>query len=499
MNTAYSLEYLVGLVHELCHLNGEQEWVEFKQNKADPQEIGEYISALANAAAINDKVHAYLIWGVSDSKREIVGTNFNPSNEKKGNEPLESWLLRMLTPKIGFRFHEVPIDGKSVTLLEIDRASDRPVSFRNGEYIRIGEVKKPLKEAPDRQRNLWRIFDQTPFEALIARERVSSDSVLQILDYPSYFDLLQLPLPPGPNQILESLLENNLIQKCPPGGWDVTNLGAILLAKNLVDFPNLSRKSMRVIQYHGIGRIDAAKEFSMSRGYASGFEELVGYINGLLPSNELIEHALRKTVVMYPKLAVRELVANALIHQDMHFTGAGPTVEIFEDRIEITNPGKPLVSTSRFVDTPPRSRNEAIASLMRRFRICEERGSGIDKVIYQVEIFQLPAPLFEVPGEFTRAVLFAHKKLKDMSKRDRIRACYLHACLCYVTRRKMTNATLRERFGVSSKNAAEVSRLLKEAVDKGIVVIQDTSVGTKSRTYLPYWAAPSDNGIDEFV
>ena len=127
----------------------------------------------------------------------------------------------------------------------------------------------------------------------------------------------------------------------------------------------------------------------------------MGYINGLLPTNEVIGQALRKTVPMFPELAVRELVANALIHQEFSVTGAGPMVEIFDDRIEITNPGAPLVDTLRFVDTPPKSRNEALASLMRRFRICEERGSGIDKVVFQVELFQLPAPLFEVPDGFT--------------------------------------------------------------------------------------------------
>lgn len=127
-----------------------------------------------------------------------------------------------------------------------------------------------------------------------------------------------------------------------------------------------------------------------------------------VPSNEVIEKALRKTVPMYPELAVRELVVNALIHQDFFVTGASPMVEIFADRIEITNPGQPLVATDRFLDTPPRSRNEGLASLMRRMGVCEERGSGVDKVVFQTEVFQLPAPLFEVTGESTRAVLFAH-------------------------------------------------------------------------------------------
>ena len=101
-------------------------------------------------------------------------------------------------------------------------------------------------------------------------------------------------------------------------------------------------------------------------------------------------------------VAVRELVANALIHQDFSITGAGPMVEIFEGRIEVTNPGEPLVATDRFLDSPPKSRNESLASLMRRFRICEERGSGIDKVVSQIELYQLPPPLFEVPPGSTR-------------------------------------------------------------------------------------------------
>jgi predicted HTH transcriptional regulator len=197
---------------------------------------------------------------------------------------------------------------------------------------------------------------------------------------------------------------------------------------------------------------------------------------------------------MFPELAVRELVANALIHQDFFATGTGPMVEIFDDRIEITNPGEPLVDTQRFVDTPPRSRNEALASLMRRFRICEERGSGIDKVVFQVELFQLPAPLFESPEGFTRAVLFAHKPLSAMDKADRVRSCYLHACLRYVTRREMTNTTLRARFGVEEHNRSVVSRLIREAVEAGVVVPVDPDAAPKLMRYLPFWAAAQKEG-----
>ena len=125
---------------------------------------------------------------------------------------------------------------------------------------------------------------------------------------------------------------------------------------------------------------------------------------------------------MYPELAVRELVANALIHQDFTITGAGPTVEIFADRMEITNPGRPLIDPLRFIDEPPRSRNEALASVMRRANICEERGSGIDKVISLVEAFQLPAPDFRVTDRSTIAVLLGPRDFSEMDRGDRIRA-----------------------------------------------------------------------------
>jgi ATP-dependent DNA helicase RecG len=491
MTTPRSNDYLASLVQELRKLAGEVEWVEFKHNQANPQEIGEYISALSNAAALNGKAHAYLIWGIENATHEILGTDFEPLTAKKGNEPLESWLLRLLNPKIDFRFDPVEIDGKQLVILSIDRAARTPVRFSGTEYIRIGEVKKPLKEAPDRERTLWRIFDQVPFEELIAAEYQDADRVLRLLDYPAYFDLLELPLPSNRDGILEALASDHLINPSDAGGWNITNLGAMLFAKRLDEFHTLKRKAMRVIQYRGRDRVETIREQVGAKGYAAGFEGLIGFINGLLPTNEVIEHALRKTVPMFPELAVRELVANALIHQDFFVTGTGPMVEIFDDRIEITNPGEPLVSTDRFVDTPPKSRNDALASLMRRFRICEERGSGIDKVVAQVELYQLPAPLFEVPPGFMRSVLFAHKELKSMDRAERIRACYLHACLKNVQRDYLTNTSIRTRFGIEEQNRAMASRLIRDAVQAGAIAPDDPDAPPKHKRYVPWWAAPA--------
>ena len=429
MNANKDNDYLAGLVRELCKLAQETEWVEFKVSYSEPQRIGEYIAALANAATLHGKAHGYLLWGIEDSTHTIVGTNFTPAATKKGNEPLESWLLQMLRPRIDFRFHEAMVDGHLVVLLEIDRAIYQPVSFEGTEFIRVGSTKRKLQDFPEKERALWHLFDRISFEDSVAAERLSGEEVLLSLDYPAYFDLLEAPLPDGRDAILDALRRDRLIELGKAGGFNITNLGSMLFAKRLSEFPHLKRKSVRVIQYHGKDRTNTIREQEGSRGYASGFEGLINYIDGILPANEIVEKALRRTVTMFPELAIREIVANALIHQDFSITGAGPMIEIFDDRIEVTNPGEPLVDTQRFLDTPPISRNETLASLMRRVRICEERGSGIDKVVSEVELYQLPAPLFEVPPGSTRVVLFAHKPLSAMDGEERVRACYLHACL----------------------------------------------------------------------
>jgi len=487
MTADHTDEYLKGLLKELCALPKETEWVEFKHNNAKAEDIGEYISSLSNSAALCGKTNAYLAWGVDDINHELVGTSFSPASTKYGNEELESWLLRLLSPKINFYFYSLTIDNKPIVLLEISRAYRHPVQFQGSEFIRVGSYKKRLKDYPEKERALWRIFDETPFEEMVAAERVSEENVLKLIDYPAYFDLMSLSLPENRQGIIERLNHDRLLTECDAGGWNITNLGALLFAKDLSDFKSLKRKAMRVIVYKDNSRVETIREQEGTKGYACGFEGLIVFVNNLLPRNEVINDALRKDVPMYPELAVRELVANALIHQDLFSKGTGPMVEIFTDRMEITNPGIPLVDTDRFLDSPPKSRNEAVASMMRRIGVCEERGSGIDKVVFQTELYQLPAPLFEKSDEHTRSVLFAHKTLNDMDKADRIRACYLHCCLKWVNREPMNNTSLRERLGIEEQNKAQASRIIKQTVDAEWIKPYDANAGTRNMRYIPFW------------
>ena len=312
--------------------------------------------------------------------------------------------------------------------------------------------------------------------------------MLRLLDVQSFLDGLKLAFPSDSGKILERLEEEGLIIRTDAGQWSIRNLGGLLFGKKLSDFTRLGRKALRVIVYKGRNRFETEREEMFDLGYAMALELALDFINAVLPRNEEIKKSLRREVSIYPELAIRELVANALIHQDFQITGAGPMVEIFEGRMEITNPGKPLVETNRFLDSPPRSRNESLASFMRRIGKCEERGTGVDKVVIQTEIFQLPAPAFEVPDGSTRVILFAYKPFVQMDRDERIRACYLHAGLKWLERDEMTNSSLRERFGIEEHNKASVSRIIADTVKAGLVKPSGEKQGKKYARYLPFWA-----------
>jgi ATP-dependent DNA helicase RecG len=480
---------LKSLLHELIMLPHETEWVEFKHNRAIPQDIGEYISALANSACLHDKDFAYLVWGVDSKTHTIIGTTFKPRLEKIGNQELESWLALQLQPRLDFTVYELDVDGSPVVVFIILPARQTPVAFRGEEFIRIGSYKKKLKEFPEKERKLWFKFSKLAFEKDFAAHRINADEVLSAIDYPAYFELMGQTLPDTRAVILNRLLSEKIIVASRTDSYDISNLGAILFAKKLTSFESLSRKALRVIMYRGTNRIETIKEQVGIKGYAVGFEGLITYINDQLPRNEELGQAFRKEILMYPEVAIRELVANALIHQDFHIPGSSPMVEIFNDRIEITNPGIPLIDTLRFIDEPPQSRNEALAAFMRRLNICEERGSGIDKVIFAVEFYQLPAPEFVVTDNHTKVILFAPKKLAEMAKKDKVRACYQHACLCYVSNSQMTNTTLRKRFSISEENSAIASRIIGDALEEKLIKPHDPeNKSRKHARYIPFWA-----------
>lgn len=453
----------------------EGEHLEFKEakNQYDTSKLFKYCVAIANEGG------GKLILGVSNERpRRVVGTQaFLARNE------IQSRIL----DKLGFRVEveEISDPAGRVVVFHIPSRPRGTAYHCEGAYLmRSGEDLVPMTE--DRLRKIFEEGD-TDWLTGFAADRCSAQDVVALLDTQSYFDLAKLPYPINRAGVLDCFESEGLVV-AKDRAWWITNLGAILFAKRLDAFDRLYLKAPRVIVYEETSKLRTRSDTIGSKGYASAFEGLLDFVNARIPANEVIGKALRHEVKMFPEIAIRELVANALIHQDLSETGTSVMIEIYSDRIEFSNPGKPYIPPERFIDEY-QSRNEALADLMRRLGMCEEKGSGIDKVVHSAEVYQLPAPDFRVGEKHTTVVLFGHKDFEDMDRRDRVRACYQHCCLRYVMNQKMTNQSLRQRFKLPEARAETVSRVIRETMLENLIKLEDpSSTSRRYARYIPFWA-----------
>jgi ATP-dependent DNA helicase RecG len=453
----------------------ETEHLEFKEAKAQYSlaKLFKYCVALANEGG------GYLVLGVTDKQpRRVVG-----SQAFQNLEDIRAKLVAKLQIRVEVDELRHP-DGRVLIFTVPARPKGAPLHI-DGQYLmRAGEELVPM--TADRLQVIF-AEGQSNFEERVALSGLAADEVVRLLDTQSYFDLVKLPYPVDRPGVLERFSRERLVVK-KGDRYSITNLGALLFAKDLGEFDLLTRKSVRVTTYEGLDKLTTLRDISGIKGYAVGFAGLVGYVNSQLPANEVIGKALRETVPMYPEIAIRELVANALIHQDLEQTGGSVAIDIYTNRLEISNPGTPCIAPDRFIDEY-QSRNARLADLMRRLRICEEKGSGIDKVISSVEAYQLPPLDIRAGQSRTTVVLFGHRSFDEMDRGDKVRACYQHCSLRYVMTEKMTNQSLRERFALPTRQVDKASRIIRDTMDEGLIKLEDPQSSSKRYAkYIPYWA-----------
>ena len=463
---------------EWLNVTSENEKLEFKEAKShfSTDKLYRYCVAIANEGG------GHLVLGVSNEKpRQVVGTSIFQNLIEIKTKILEKLHFRVDAAEFIYS------NSKRVVVFDIpSRPIGTPFHIEGTYLMRSGEDLVAM--TPERLR---KIFDEGSLDFLsqIASNNLEGEDIIRLLDTQSYFDLLKVPYPVSRDGVLEKFEKENLI-KNPNFKYGITNLGALLFAKDLKSFDSVSRKAPRVIVYNGKNKLSTRSDVIGSKGYAVGFEPLIEYINGQLPANEVIGVALRENIKVFPPIAIRELVANALIHQDFDRHGGSVVIEIYSDRIEISNPGKPFISPERFIDEY-QSRNEKLADLMRRLGICEELGKGIDRVIKAVEAWQLPAPDFRDGEVQTKAILFSHIPFENMERKNKVRACYQHCCLKYVMNEKMTNQSLRERFQLSEYKLDVASRIIKDTLadERYRIKLDDPENNSKRYArYIPYWA-----------
>ena len=457
----------------------EIDWKSGLSSKTD--RLAQHLCAFSNLES-----GGFLVYGVNDN-----ATLFSVTKEQSDEiiKKLGNIARHNLIPPIPLEHTTLDFNGNSLLFIHIPENAEKPVYMRNGtiydSYRR--SAGQTVKMSRQEVKQLIAESQGLLFHEQTALTNITADEVLNLLDYSCYFRLSNRTLPETKTAILETLADEKFIVK-QNENWNITNLGALLFAYDLSKFKELEFKTLRIILYKGKNRLEAYPELNFKEGYACGFEHFIQFIMERT-SVEVIERALRETKEAYPERAVREILANALIHQNLWQNGMYVIVEIFSDRIEMTNPGTPLVDVNRFIDAPPTSRNEKIAILMRRFEICEQRGSGIDRAIKAIENAYLPAPEFIKGDNYTKVFIYPKKTFAQMSKEDRIRACYQHCCLKYMEKEPMNNQSFRERMEIEEENAAMISRIIKDSVNSGFIKgFNPESASKKHAKYIPFWA-----------
>ena len=475
------LQCLEQSLSPLPHEVNELDW---KASLSDHKDrLAEHLMAFANYPNGGS-----LVFGVADSG-QLVG--MDQSTVAQIANTLANLGRDAVNPPLALDHAVVNFKGVPLLLVHIPEQAVKP-AHRRGKTIEESWVRSggTSRKASRQEVGALMLNSATPcWEQLRASSLLTLDEVLVRLDIATIAKLLERPLPGESTDLEQWLLVEGLIV-ADGRGFYITNFGAIAAARKLDDFGTLERKRIRVIRYRGTNKVDTIDELPGNKGYAVGFEGLIGYLKRALPHSEVIQQSLRTEVSVYPEIALRELIANALIHQDFTVTGAGPMIEIYDDRIEVTNPGTllPGKRPDRLIGTTPESRNEQLASSFRRYRICEERGTGFQKVVRAIELFGLPPLVFTLQENAFRVTLYAPRKFSEMSQTERIEACYQHAVLQYLSSGTLTNTTLRERFKLHEKHRNQITNLISDAAAAGRVKRKDTGSGNKFAEYLPYWA-----------
>mgnify|MGYP001561839998 CR=1 FL=1 len=431
----------------------------------------------------------YMVYGIADAGAALMGVE---------QTQVEETILQLtnlgrdaVEPPLILDHAVVEYDTVPLLFVYIREQADKP-AHRRGKSIEETWIRSggTSRKASRSEVGALMLNSHAPrWEELRTTPLLSADEVIEHLDLATISKLLQRPLPDDSFELMRWLEEENMV--IPDGsGYYITHFGGISAARELEHFTHLSRKRIRVIRYSGTNKVDTIDEVRGNKGYAVGFEGLIGYLLRVLPHSEVIQQSLREQVSLYPEIALRELIANALIHQDFNVTGAGPTIEIYDDRITFTNPGALLPSKrlDRLIGTTPESRNELLASKFRQYRICEERGTGFQKVVSAVELFGMPPVLFTPLENGFQVTLYAPRQFADMAQVERVEACYQHAVLQYFSSQTLTNTTLRTRFKVSERQRNQITNLIADAVAAGRIKRKDSTSGNKFAEYVPYWA-----------
>lgn len=455
----------------------ELDWKSGLSDKTD--RLAQHLSAFSNY-----KGGGMLVYGVNND-----GTCFDMSKEEMDFiiEKLGNIAKNNLVYSITIDHSVMEFEGHALLFIYIPEQKDKPVYLRGHDifdayYRSAGQT---VKMSRNQVKAMIAESQGITFEQQMAKEHLTGDDVLKLLDYKAFYERIDKNVPSAIDTILRKMSDYDFCV-ADDDLWNITNLGAILYANDLRDFDGLKNREIVIHKYVGTNNLQQEFEQHITRGYAAAFDEVVEFVMKSTGKEKI--DLRRESVPTYPRVAIREITANMLVHQDFGITGIPISIEIFTNRIAFTNPGAPLNNINRLIDLPPNSRNEKLAQTLFMLHICEKRGSGIDRAVAAIEEMVLPAVKFTKGEEHTRVFLYPQKSLKDMTKQEKIDACYQHACLMFEEDKAINNQSVRERFELNKNQSSVASRIIADTLEAGYIKAADEeTVSKKYMTYIPFY------------
>lgn len=369
------MEDLETTVRSLISRDSEEEWFEFKENWFEPHEIGEYISAISNAAAMKGLQEGYFVWGVNNDTHEITGTTVNYQKDIK-HEPLQHYLARMVTPDIGFTFHEGVVDGKRMVLLVIPAAVKVPTAFDGVRYIRIGSSKENAIKYPEREAQLFDVLKH----GLPTIETIEAE--YQELSFKKLFTCYA-----GRGIALrQGTFRKNLGLLTKDGKY---NIQAQLLSDDC-------HMPIRVSIFRGKNKASplfSVKEFG-NTNILLALDKILEYgdVINLIQADESNRIMEREDVPLFDFEAFREAMINAFVHNRWQ-DGNAPMITIYSDRMEILSRGHlaPNQTVTGFFLGESIPVNQKLSDIFLQLHISERSGRGVPKIVevYGKQAFDL--------------------------------------------------------------------------------------------------------------
>lgn len=471
------------LEKSLSPLPQELNELDWKASTCKPERMGRHLSAFANYTG-----GGYLVFGIEDGG---IIKGLTPKESELYASQIGNWSRDLVTPEVRTQIFSFEYKGKALLGVYVEEAFDKPVHKKNGSlddsYLRAGGQSRQMTRGEVRQSMMSSRHQR--FEELPAS--LPSTILENWLDWFDFSEFLKRTRfeSTAQERLFEHLFYHKLLIRVDQN-FIPSNLAILTCAKDLSSFPSYERYAVRIIEYLDTTKMQAKKDLTIQLGVSLGLDLIVKQIAEALPHSEIIQNATKIRTSAIPLIAIRELIINSIMHRDFSKTNSFITVEIFSDRIEITNPGGllPDISVDRLIDHPSICRNEVFSDCLRKLGLAEERGSGVDNALGAIELWGLPPVIFESQRDYFKATILMPRKFNDMSKEERITAVYQHTCLNKLTGKRTTNSSLRERFKLSPDDTTKIGRLINDALEAKKIKLANPNASKRDFHYLPYWA-----------